>query len=1005
MVPPHPCPPAPGPRARRRLLAATTGLLLAAAPAAAAGAAAPLPQPAAPGPYADGRYVVVLAGDPVAEADGSAPGEPSLKAAPGGGVDVTRRAAQDYRRTLLETQQDVARTVGASPEQQFTVALNGFSAHLSAAQAQELSGTPGVLAVARDVLRHPDATTEPATEPATTADHLGLTGPDGVWSALGGAEQAGRGVVVADLDTGLWPEHPSVAGEALGTGPAGELVAHRTADGAITVPKADGGTFTGTCETGEGWDADDCTTKVVGARAFSAGFTAGGVQLADTEPPTARDTDGHGTHTATTAVGASGVPATVDGTSYGETTGVAPAAALAVYKVCWTAADGDAGCATSDLVAAIDAAVADNVDVINYSIGGGAATDVVDPVELAFLSAASAGIFVSASAGNSGPGASTLDHASPWVTTVAAASSVLREGTVRLGDGRRFVGASLTREPLPSTPVVPASAVAARGATAADARNCLEGSLDPAQVRGKVVVCDRAVTARVSKSAEVERAGGVGMVLVNPTPNSTEADQHAVPTVHLDTGAGEAVEAYAHEEGATVAFEPGNTTGERTPTPQVAGFSSRGPTFVNEGDVLKPDVAAPGSGVLAGYSPAASATGDLFAPQSGTSMAAPHVTGLAALYSTAHPGWSPMAVKSALMTTARDLVDTAGAPDRDPFAGGAGFVDPARMLTPGLVYDSGALDWLRYLEGSGADLGAGVGPIDPSDLNQASIAVGDLAGTRTVTRSVTATTTGLYHATASVPGFDVTVAPSVLVVRAGDTKQFRVTFTRTDAPLEGWSTGSLTWRGADRSVRSPIALRPVTVAAPAEVTASGASGSQQVTVTSGVAGELDVTAAGLAAGSTRTGTTPAGKETRVRVKVPEGTALSRFDLVADDRDADLDLTLYRVDGGRRVPVASSASTAADERITTVVDPGTYEVGVTTYAAAPGRRTARYRLTTFQVPAAGGAGEFSVDPDPVPVQLGREATFSVSWTGLDPALPHLGALFYGDAPVPTVVSVG
>ena len=1020
-----------GPRRGRRLLAiATTGLLLAAAPSAAV-AAPPVVEPAAPGtaagPYSDGRYVVVLAGDPVAKADGSTAAEPNLKSAPGGGVDVTQRAAQDYRRTLLKTQEDVARTVGARPTQQYTVALNGFAAQLTAAQAQELAGTPGVLAVTKDVLRHPTAgsttagttaaptagsttAAAPATgsgTAATTADYLGLTGPDGVWSELGGAAGAGRGVVVADLDTGLWPEHPSVAGRPQGTAPAAgdEFSPYRTASGQVRMAKNDGGTFTGTCETGEDWDAADCTTKVVGARVFSTGFTAGNGPLAETEPASARDTDGHGTHTATTAVGLSGVRATIDGADFGETTGVAPAAALAVYKVCWTAASGDAGCANSDLVAAIDAAVADNVDVINFSIGGGAATDVVDPVELAFLSAASAGIFVSASAGNSGPGASTLDHASPWLTTVGAATSVLREGTVRLGDGRRFVGASFNVTPLPRSPLALSTAVAAPGAKAADAQLCLAGSLDPARAAGRIVVCDRGGNGRVEKSAEVERAGGVGMVLVNPTENSLDADQHHVPTVHLDTAAGNAVKEHARKKGATASLELGNTTGRATPAPQIGGFSSRGPTFVNDGDVLKPDVSAPGVSVLAGYSPEASISGDLFAPLSGTSMSAPHVTGLAALHLTAHPQWSPMAVKSALMTTARDLVGADGAPARDPFAGGAGFVDPTRMLEPGLVYDSGPLEWLQYLEGSGVDTGTGVEAVDPSDLNQPSIAVGDLAGTRTVTRSVTATTSGLYHGTASVPGFDVKVSPSLLVMTAGQTKRFTVTLTRTSAPLERWATGSLTWRGADRTVRSPIALFPETVAAPGEVALTGASGSRDVTVTAGLTGRLDLTAAGLAAGRSATGSAATGEEAKTRVEVPQGTVLSRFDVVADDRAADLDMVLYRVQGGQEVPVASSGTAAADERVTALLEPGTYVVGVTTFAAAPGKTSAGYRLTDFQVPATGGAGSFTASPDPLPVRLAREATYTLSWKGLDPAKQYLGAVFYGQSRIPTVVSVG
>ncbi|MGI4893883.1 MAG: S8 family serine peptidase, partial [Janthinobacterium lividum] len=541
--------------------------------------------------------------------------------------------------------------------------------------------------------------------------------------------------------------------------------------------------------------------------------------------------------------------------------------------------------------------------------------------------------------------------------------------------------------------------------SAADARICLDGSLDPAGAKGKVVVCERLQTARVAKSAEVARAGGAGMILVNPTPNSTEPDAHAVPTVHLDAAAGAKVIAYAqaHPQG-TVSFTAGNTTGTPTPTPQITGFSSRGPTFVNGGDVLKPDVAAPGSGVLAGYSPAApGARGNLFEPESGTSMSAPHVTGLAALYFTAHPDYSPMAVKSALMTTTRSLLDAAGKNVTDIFQGGAGFVDPTKMLNPGLVYESGALDWLRYIEGSGVDTGTGVGSIDPSELNQASIAVGDLAGTRTITRSVTATTTGLFYGTASVPGFDVTVSPSVLFMREGQTKQFRVTFTRTDAAAKAWTSGALTWKGAGVSVRSPIALRPVTVSAPAELSFSGVQGSADVTVTSGVAGDLDVSALGLDEGTTTPGTVKAGGEQQIPVTVPEGAVFSRFDLVSDDATADLDLYLFSLAAdGSPTLVASSATASASERIDVQAAPGRYVLAIDGYAAAVGKDSTGYQLTDFELTPESSAGNLTVTPNPVPAQLGKEAHFTVSWSGLDPAKRYFGGLAYGDETTPTTL---
>ncbi|WP_432542235.1 S8 family peptidase [Kineococcus sp. SYSU DK002] len=1026
------------------VLATGAGLLLAVAPVLPATAASAAPVPAAPaaapatGPaaYADGHYVVTLAQDPIARYDGSLPGIPRLKSATGD-VDLGRSTTRRYRDLLVQAQTEAAEVVGATVEQRYTVALNGFSAELTAAQAAKLATTAGVVSVTRDTTRHL-ATTDTATTtttaatgtpaagtgtattlaapaapaPAgTTAAYLGLTGPRGVWQRLGGPAAAGKGVVVADLDTGLWPQHPSVAAASplTASAPAGDPLRARREGSTIRMLKADGGTYTGVCETGEQWTAADCSTKVVGARTFSTGYTSV-YALGEEEFASARDSDGHGTHTATTVAGRTGVPATIGGQSYGTVSGIAPAASLAVYKVCWTDDQGVNGCQTSDLVAAIDQAVADNVDVINYSIGTDPSADPADPVEAAFLVAASAGIVVAASAGNSGPAVSTVDHQSPWVTTVAAGTSVLREGTVVLDDGTKLVGARLAQEPLPPAPVVLGSAARIRQAPADDADKCLDGSLDPARVRGRIVVCERALTARVAKSAEVARAGGVGMIIYNPVPNSLEPDAHAVPTVHLDTAQGEALLAHVRStRNPTASFQPGNTSGTATVTPQVSAFSSRGPAIVQDGDVLKPDLTAPGSGIVAGYSPVArraggDPVGDLFAPESGTSMSAPHVAGLAALYVAAHPEFTPAMVRSALMTTSRDLLTADGRPDRDAFGGGAGFVDPVRMLDPGLVYDATPVQWLSYLEGAGVATGTGVPAIDPSDLNQPSIAVADLVATRTVTRTVTATTAGFYLARADVPGFDVQVQPSVLNLRAGQSAQFRVTFTRTTAEPGTWAQGALTWTGgANQTVRSPVALKPLaTGPVPAELAApNDGAGSVRGTVLAGTDGTLDLRPSGLVAGRVNAGRVGVQRVVEFPVTIPEGTAFTRFDLTGD-AGTDLDLYLYTEFGEL---VGASTSTTATERIDGYVQPGRHVLQVVGFTGAPGTTSIGYRLTRFVVPEGARGGRFTVQPDPLPLTQGRPATYTASWSGLKPGTRYLGTVGYGEGEERTVVSVG
>jgi hypothetical protein len=495
----------------------------------------------------------------------------------------------------------------------------------------------------------------------------------------------------------------------------------------------------------------------------------------------------------------------------------------------------DDGCATTDLLAAIDQAVADGVDVINYSIGGGAAQSTVSATDVAFLGAAAAGVFVSASAGNAGPGASTLDNAAPWITTVAASTIPNYEATVTLGNGEAFPGASSTVDPSPEAepitgPLVNAAAVALAGAVTPNL--CLAGTLDPVLVAGKIVVCERGENARVAKSAEVARAGGIGMVLVNVTPSSTDLDNHAVPTVHLDAQFREPVMAYAATEGATATFTPGNETQYQFPTPQIAGFSSRGPVEADGSDILKPDISAPGVGILAAD---ANAEGEEpgYHFLSGTSMSAPHIAGLAALYLGERPNASPAEVKSAFMTTAYNTVDNDGNAVTDPFAQGAGHVDPTRFFEPGLLYLNDVPDWLSYIEGAGYDvLDPSVEAIDPSNLNLASIAIGSLTGSETVTRTVTSTQAGTFTAQISVPGIETTVSPSTLTFgAAGETQSYDVTFTRTDAPLDQFTTGALDWTSGDTVVHSPVAIRPVTIVAPSSVSGTGTSGAVQVEVT------------------------------------------------------------------------------------------------------------------------------------------------------------------------------
>ena len=963
-----------------------------------------------------GRYIVILDEAPAATYDGGLTGLAPTQPDQGDKLDASTNDVQRYSQFLENRQEDVAQEAGVTPDANLTITLNAFTANLSAAQASKLAATKGVQAVVPDEILRPTA--------VSSTDFLGLEGPGGVWEAVGGADAAGAGTVVGVIDTGIAPENPSFAGDPLGTDAS---TGEPYLDGnVVTYAKADGNTFRSERVTqAEAWDSSMYSTKLIGAKYFSDGAAANGFDFGpDYLSP--RDADGHGSHTAGTAAGNAQIPASVEGVDFGAVSGVAPGAKVAAYKACYVGPDplvtSDDICALSDLMAAINAAAADGVDVINYSIGGGAATTTLATEDRAFLAAAAAGIFVSVSAGNDGPGAATADHASPWYTTVAASTIPTYEGTVTAPNGFIAAGASVSvpfGQTVTGEPVY-AGDVPAAGAASADAALCQLGTLDPALVAGRIVVCDRGVNARVEKSQAVKDAGGIGMVLVNVTPGSLDNDFHAVPTVHLQSDARDALLAYVRgtDAGKTLTLHGSNITGVETPTPVIAGFSSRGPMLADGSDILKPDLTAPGVAILAATQ---NGVGEdpTFGFKSGTSMSSPHIAGLAALYLGERPNATPGEIKSAMMTTAYDTVNDDGSTSTDPFAQGAGHVDPTRFFEAGLIYDNGPQEWLQFLQGKNL-IDSGVEPIDGSDLNLASIAIGSLSGAQTVTRSVRATTAGTYTASIDVPGVTTTVEPASLTLAEGEVGTFRVTFQRATADVETWATGFLTWTGPT-TVRSPVAVFPVTADAPAEVAGEGATGSVGVEVTPGFTGDLPLTLAGLTPRTLQTEaldqTTPlvpghTGDEgtgddglSYYLVDVPEGAKLARFELdSSDDTASDLDLNVYRVvapDDLRYYEQFTSASGSADESVS--LDdptPGTYLVEVDVFSFTD---PFTWDLWTTVV-GADGEGSLTATPNPLPGTEGTPTSYTLSWSGLTPDTTYLGVVQYGDSAVRTVVTV-
>ena len=935
--------------------------------------------------YKSGRYLVTFAEQPVVSYDGNRAGFAATRPARGKELDPTSPAVQAWRQHLRQRHDAALADVGATKIYDYTVTNNGLAADLTAQQATEMAKLPGVVSLTPDARSQVDTTLSP--------HFLGLDAPGGIWSKLGGPKNAGAGEVVGVIDSGIWPESDAFAGH---TG--------------IPVPAG----WSGFCQTGEQFSKNDCNDKLIGARYYVDGFGKKNVSKADFLSP--RDGSGHGSHTSSTAAGDNGTHVTIDGHDIGTGSGMAPGAKLAMYKVCWEGKPGiAAGCFNSDSVAAINQAVLDGVDVLNYSIGGSSESSVLDPVEQAFRGAANAGVFVATSAGNSGPGASTLDHPSPWLTTTAASTFRRAFQAVELGNGQRYVGASTTPSLPNAAPLVTSLSVKLAGAADQDAKLCFDGTLDPAKTAGKVVVCDRGVNARIDKSFEVARAGGVGMVLANTSPNSLNGDFHAVPSVHVNDTDGAAIKAYIQSAGA-------NATAKITPltsaelaaapqVPEITDFSSRGPSTTTGGDILKPDIAAPGNDVVAAVAPPSN-HGRSWDFMSGTSMASPHIAGIGALLAAAHPDWTPAEIKSAIMTSARDTVSSAN----DPFAQGAGFVNPNPATDPGLVYPAGPNDWRRYMVGLGVQFAPPfdtLTPISGSDLNQASIAIGKLAGVQTVTRTVknVGSSNATYRANVSLPGFDVDVSPRRLTLAPGESKDFTVTFTRSTAPLGEWAVGSLTWSDRTHNVRSPITVRPVAVSAPSEVHAdASASGSKDFTVTPGFTGSLNTSVSGLVgvtpvadsvvAGAFDINNPTTGPQTKVyHVTVGAGAAAARFEEDSADDTADLDLFVYQ--GGQLV--ALSASGSADEGVT-MLHPaaGTYDVYVNGFTT-PGGSTS-YKISNFVVDQA-DAGNATVTPDPASVQLGTPTTLTAGWTGLDPAKRWLGVISYEGSDEVTLLSVG
>ena len=651
------------------------------------------------------------------------------------------------RAARMQVEQDVVLDAvdAPAPLYRWTTALNGFAVTLDDDQVAALESDPTVATVERNEVR-------PLAGSATDLAPLLAKRLDDDRPRSGGA-----GTVIGIIDTGLAPESPLFA----------QVRHQRRAD-----------SFDGTCPEGQGWSSSECNGKLIGARWYVRGFGVDRLRATSTLSP--RDTDGHGTQMASIAAGNAAVPVQVGGERLGLLGGLAPEAQLAVYKACWGAPDpDDDGCATADLVTAIDDATHDGVDVLNLSVGGPGR---IDTVERALLGATEAGVVVVAAAGNGGSGSFSA-HPSPWVTTVGGTTGDVRRGLVQLPRDLRsdatgdLSGAMLSRRTVGPARVVLGSDAAVDENRVDDARVCAPGSLDAASVADAIVVCERGRVGRTDKSRTVALADGAGMVLVNQRRGSVDFDVHSVPTIHLNVETGAQLTSWieAHPEARLTLRSQGLV---RRPA-RVAALTPSGDL---RGGVLKPDLLAPATNVL-GAVPDAIGTDD-WAFVSGTSAASAYTAGVAAALLSRDR--TPAEVRSALATTAKP-VDGATA-----LRTGAGRVRADAVDSPGLAYLVEPGDYRNWLTGA------------RTDLNTASAMLTD--DTMTFTRTVTNVGKRRLYFSSSARGFrsEVSVTPAALRLGPGESATYTFTVERRSPELDD---GYVVWRGArGTKTRLPVVI-------------------------------------------------------------------------------------------------------------------------------------------------------------------------------------------------------
>ena len=945
---------------------------------------------------------------------------------PGTKFQKDSAAAKAWVADIEGEQQRVLAKAGPGTKQiySYRYGLNGFAARMSASQAQKLEHLPEVQNVWEDEVR-PMATRHSLT-------FLGLfDGEEGLRSVEG---LDGDGMVIGVIDSGITPEHPALQDTREADRPGtcrsswGETTIlgrwlcrrYRKLPDVVAFEPPEG--WSGECIAGERFESTDCNNKLIGARWYIDGAQETG-PIHEGEIRSPRDADGHGTHTATTAAG-NRTSASLFGTLVGDLEGVAPKARVAAYKACWLRPGATrASCNTSDLANAIDAAVADGVDIISYSVGS-SLTRTTAPDDLALLAATKAGVLAIVAAGNEGPNLGTIGSPAggPWVLT-AAASTRDGESNVEAMEitappglaGKYAVKEAFFTPPLQDVDPIEASLVLVddddttldSGDTGSVADGC-QPLVNGDEVSGNIAFLQRTGCRFDEMVQNAADAGAVAALVYNiagdPIVMHGESGLSDIPALMLGQADANLILA-EFDDGVdvTVVLDKSFLLTSSDAGNEMAVFSARGPAPIP--DILKPDLTAPGVNILAGFSPdsAFSTPGENFAYLSGTSMSTPHIAGVAALLRQAHPEWPPSAIKSALMTTARqDITSSNGLGNANPLDFGAGHMVPNAALNPGLVYEISNDEFDAYL----ADMSA-----EARNLNLPSVAMSKLANSQTVTRRVTNVSdeAGAYTVEISPPpGMGVTVEPNSISLAPGQSTTFNVTVDYQSGPLDLWRYGSFTWRSESHDVFSPIAVKPTSILAPAEITTFGGSGNLDFEVEFGFSGSYSPQVHGLNLplilngfvdnDPTKTFTfrSNAGVTQHV-ISVPASQLYARFALfdALTDGDDDLDMYVYYcgTTGESCSKLGESGEPTSQERFD-IYRPaeGLYAVLVHGFETdeLQGGPGSNYQLLGWAIGITDDKGNMTAS-GPAFVNAGTTGTVTVDWAGLGANTIYLGGI--------------